>query len=154
MKIRIAIPDFHVVFYDLLKRGEYQNQLNTIRVLIDRHSNPLSFLILGRASPNIIKKVSETLAGRIEFVELSGFDLGETGNKAWQKLWLHGGFPRSYLAQSNINSAASRQACRQRESQQAGTQSPKTQAQVTTISNHELPVSCQLPTVISNEQSD
>ena len=45
-----------------------------LRVLADRPNNPARFLILGSASPYIIKNVSETLAGRVEFIELSGFE--------------------------------------------------------------------------------
>jgi predicted AAA+ superfamily ATPase len=48
---------------------------NVLRVLVDRPANAARFLILGSASPHIVRRVSETLAGRVEFVELSGFDL-------------------------------------------------------------------------------
>jgi predicted AAA+ superfamily ATPase len=64
---------------------------------------------MGSASPDIIKNVSETLAGRIEFVELAGFDLQEVGNKQWQKIWLRGGFPRSFLSDSDKDSLAWRE---------------------------------------------
>jgi predicted AAA+ superfamily ATPase len=77
---------------------------NTLRVLVDRPYNQARFLILGSASPSIIRDVSETLAGRVEFVELSGFDLQETGVDSWQVLWLRGGFPRSFLADSDEDS--------------------------------------------------
>lgn len=79
---------------------------NVLRVLVDRPDNSARFLILGSASPGMVKNVSETLAGRVEFVELSGFDLGETGTAAWQKRWLRGGFPRSFLADSDEDSTA------------------------------------------------
>ena len=77
---------------------------NVLRVLVDRPENQARFLILGSASPGIIKNVSETLAGRVELVELSGFDLQETGVDSWKKLWLRGGFPRSFLANSDEDS--------------------------------------------------
>ncbi len=77
-----------------------------LRVLADRPHNPARFLILGSASPEIVKGTSETLAGRVEFVDLNGFDLGETGGDTWQKLWLRGGFPRAYLAGTDEDSAA------------------------------------------------
>ncbi len=77
---------------------------SVLRVLVDRPDNKASFLILGSASPDIIKNVSETLAGRTEFVELSGFSLEETGTDAMAQLWLRGGFPRSFLAASNQDS--------------------------------------------------
>lgn len=69
-----------------------------LRVLADRHDNPARFLILGSASPEIVRGVSESLAGRIEFVELTGFRLDELTATAQNKLWLRGGFPRSFLA--------------------------------------------------------
>jgi predicted AAA+ superfamily ATPase len=82
---------------------------NALRVLVDRPSNLVRLLILGSASPDLVKNVSETLAGRVEFVELSGFDLSETGTNSWQTLWLRGGFPRSYLADSENDSLAWRE---------------------------------------------
>ncbi len=82
---------------------------NVLRVLADRREVKTRFLILGSASPGMIKNVSETLAGRVEFVELSGFDLKETGSGSWKRLWLRGGFPRSYLAKSEDDSQAWRE---------------------------------------------
>ena len=82
---------------------------NVLRILVDRPENKARFLILGSASSDIIKNVSETLAGRIEFIELSGFDLQETGTGSWKDLWLRGGFPRSYLAESNDDSVVWRE---------------------------------------------
>lgn len=80
-----------------------------LRVLVDRPENQVRFLILGSASPDIIKKASETLAGRVEFIELQGFDLLEAGTGQWRKLWLRGGFPRSFLANTNEDSLAWRE---------------------------------------------
>jgi hypothetical protein len=85
------------------------NLFNVLRVLADRPRNPARFLILGSASPDIVKRTSESLAGRVEFVELGGFDLQETGAGAWKSLWLRGGFPRSYLAGSAADSEAWRE---------------------------------------------
>jgi uncharacterized protein len=79
---------------------------DVLRVLVDRPDRSTRFLILGSASPDIVKNVSETLAGRVELVELQGFDLGETGGETLDRLWLRGGFPRSYLAESEENSFA------------------------------------------------
>ena len=76
----------------------------TLRVLVDRPEQKARFLILGSASPEIIRNASETLAGRIEFVDLNGFDLSEVGSSNWQSLWLRGGFPRSYLAEIEADS--------------------------------------------------
>jgi len=80
-----------------------------LRVLADRAENPATFLLLGSAAPELVRGVSETLAGRIAFVEMGGFDLSETGGNAWRTLWLRGGFPRSYLAEDEAASMAWRQ---------------------------------------------
>lgn len=80
-----------------------------LRVLVDRPENKAKFLILGSASPVLIKSVSETLAGRVEFIELSGFDLSETGEQKWKTLWLRGGFPRSFLAEKEDDSLSWRE---------------------------------------------
>lgn len=80
-----------------------------LRVLADRPKASARFLILGSASPHVIRQASETLAGRVEFVELSGFDISETGQGAWEKLWLRGGFPKSYLAKNGADSFAWRE---------------------------------------------
>ncbi|MCY3690274.1 MAG: ATP-binding protein [Gammaproteobacteria bacterium] len=68
-----------------------------LRVLADRSPSPAKFLVLGSASPDLLRQGSESLAGRIAFHELSGFDLEETGPENWRRLWLRGGFPRAYL---------------------------------------------------------
>lgn len=80
---------------------------NILRVLVDKPDNQSTFLILGSASPHIIKNVSETLAGRVEFIELSGFNLQETSDS--EQLWVRGGFPRSFLAKSDKDSLAWRE---------------------------------------------
>jgi predicted AAA+ superfamily ATPase len=80
-----------------------------LRVLVDRPRNRTRFLILGSASPELVKNVSETLAGRVEFVELSGFGLEETGAGSANVVWLRGGFPRSFLARTDGDSLAWRE---------------------------------------------
>ena len=80
-----------------------------LRVLVDRPDGKARFLILGSASPDLVKNASETLAGRVEFVELSGFDLQETGTDRSAALWLRGGFPRAFLAPSDGDSLAWRE---------------------------------------------
>ena len=70
----------------------------TVRVLVDRPDNGARFLLLGSASPALVKGVSETLAGRAGLVDLAGFDLREVATDPWRRLWLRGGFPRAYLA--------------------------------------------------------
>ncbi len=69
-----------------------------LRVLLDRPEVPAKFLLTGSASPELIRGLSESLAGRFGIVDLAGFDLGEVGAEALRPLWLRGGFPRSYLA--------------------------------------------------------
>lgn len=81
----------------------------TLRVLVDRQENKARFLILGSASPQLIRNASDSLAGRVEFIELEGFNLSETGTSTWQALWLRGGFPRSFLANSEDDSFAWRE---------------------------------------------
>jgi predicted AAA+ superfamily ATPase len=83
---------------------EIPELFKVLRVLVDRPNNRARFLILGSASPDIVKKVSETLAGRVEFIELSGFDLQEVHVDLLEKLWLRGGFPRSFLAKKGEDS--------------------------------------------------
>jgi predicted AAA+ superfamily ATPase len=80
-----------------------------LRVLVDRRPSARRFLILGSASPVLIEGVSETLAGRVEFIELAGFDLNETGPRSLDALWLRGGFPRSFLARRDADSVAWRE---------------------------------------------
>jgi predicted AAA+ superfamily ATPase len=69
-----------------------------LRVLADRAETPARFLILGSASPALLRQSSESLAGRLEIVEMAGFELAEVGLAAAETLWLRGGFPRSFLA--------------------------------------------------------
>jgi predicted AAA+ superfamily ATPase len=77
----------------------------TLRVLADRPRRPARFLILGSASPELLRQGAETLAGRVAFHELPAFSLGEVGAKNLRRLWLRGGFPRSYVAKSGAESA-------------------------------------------------
>jgi len=75
-----------------------------LRVLADRDPPPARFLLLGSASPQLVKGVSESLAGRVGFVHLGGFDLRETGEASLARLWLRGSFPRSFLASDDMTS--------------------------------------------------
>lgn len=77
-----------------------------LRVLADRPDTPARFLILGSASPALIKEGSESLAGRVSFIDVTGFSLAELGTDALPQVWWRGGFPRAYLASDN---AAARQ---------------------------------------------
>ncbi|MBN2106398.1 MAG: ATP-binding protein [Deltaproteobacteria bacterium] len=77
-----------------------------LRVLSDRVPLPARFLILGSASPDLQKHSSESLAGRIETVQLTGFSLSEVGQENQVRHWLRGGFPLSYLAGADEDSRA------------------------------------------------
>ncbi len=72
-----------------------------LRVLADRPGTPARFLILGSASLDLVKGVSESLAGRVGFIDLSGFDGTEVGFDRLDTLWLRGGFPESFLSDSD-----------------------------------------------------
>lgn len=76
-----------------------------LRVLADRPGTPARFLVLGSASPALLRQGSESLAGRIAWYELGGFALHELGPASAETLWLRGGFPRSYLADDDAGSA-------------------------------------------------
>jgi predicted AAA+ superfamily ATPase len=80
-----------------------------LRTLADRHDQPAQFLLLGSASPALIRGASQTLAGRIAFVHLGGFDVTEVGRENAHRLWHRGGFPRSFLSASDADSYAWRQ---------------------------------------------
>ena len=73
-----------------------------LRVLADRPGPPARFLVLGSASAELLRQTSESLAGRIAFHVLDGFDLTEVDDP--ERLWLRGAFPRSYLAHSDAAS--------------------------------------------------
>lgn len=75
-----------------------------LRVLVDRPKASARFLVLGSASPELLRQGSESLAGRIVYHELGGFSLDDVGIKNYLRLWLRGGFPRSYLASSDTMS--------------------------------------------------
>jgi predicted AAA+ superfamily ATPase len=61
-------------------------------------SNPAHFLVLGSAAFELVRGISETLAGRAAFVEMSGFDLDEVDSRHATALWIRGGFPRAFRA--------------------------------------------------------
>ena len=76
-----------------------------LRVLADRRHQAARYLLLGSASPNLVKEVSESLAGRVAYHDLGPLTVDETGVPEWRRLWLRGGFPRSYLADDDTESA-------------------------------------------------
>jgi predicted AAA+ superfamily ATPase len=78
------------------------NLFSELRPLIDEYKKPGRFILLGSASPSLVKGVSETLAGRISYTELTPFGLLEIPrNIARQKHWLYGGFPDALLAKQD-----------------------------------------------------
>ena len=81
-----------------------------IRVLVDRPDAAARFLVLGSASPDLLRQSAETLAGRIVYHELDGFGMDEVGMAERDPLWLRGGFLRSFLASSREASAEWRRA--------------------------------------------
>ena len=81
-----------------------------LRVLADRSHNPARFLVLGSAGPALLRQSAESLAGRIEYIELTGLQVAEVGAARMQQLWIRGGFPRSFLADADADSMAWRKA--------------------------------------------
>lgn len=77
-----------------------------LRVLIDRHDRPGQYLLLGSASPKLLRQTSESLLGRVEAVEITGFDMQEVGAHNAARLWLRGGFPPAYTAASDEDASA------------------------------------------------
>ena len=92
-----------VVIDEIQRRPEL---FPVLRVLVDRRERSARFLILGSASGDLLRQSSESLAGRVERIEIGGFTLEELGSKAARKLWRRGGFPLAYLARSEQDSLA------------------------------------------------
>jgi predicted AAA+ superfamily ATPase len=112
-RVRLADPDLALsplkglVVLDEIQR--MPDLFPLLRVLADRRPVRTRFLILGSASPEMLRQGNETLAGRIAFQTLDGFSLQEVGIENHAKRWLRGGFPRAYLAASNSKSDEWRQ---------------------------------------------
>ncbi len=77
-----------------------------LRALADRRPQEARFLVLGSASPELLRQSAESLAGRLETVTLGGLSLGEVGAGRADRLWLRGGYPRAFLARSERESLA------------------------------------------------
>ena len=77
-----------------------------LRVLIDRSNAPGQYLLLGSAAPSLLRQASESLLGRVEVIEVTGFNLDEVGPAAQSALWLRGGYPRAFLAGSDVDGNA------------------------------------------------
>jgi predicted AAA+ superfamily ATPase len=96
----------HLVIFDEAQRKP--ELFPILRSMIDEDRKPGRFMILGSASPSLKRQSSESLAGRIAYFELSPFSLDEVGTKEQNlnKLWLRGGYPQSFLADSDKHAAA------------------------------------------------
>ena len=92
-----------VVIDEIQRRPEL---FPNLRVLADRDPLPSRFLILGSASPALLRQSSESLAGRLETVRIGGLTLADVGMKDQEKHWLRGGLPLSFLAKSETDSLA------------------------------------------------
>ena len=112
-RARLANPDLTLTpLTGLIVIDEIQRQpelFTALRPLADRRPTRARFLILGSAAPGLVRGASESLAGRIGFVDLGPFDLREVGPKKVSKLWLRGGFPRSFLVRTDALSFEWRQ---------------------------------------------
>lgn len=103
---RLATPQLTLqplsglIIIDEIQRAP--NLFSLLRVLVDQDENSQRYLILGSASQELIKQSSETLAGRIAYIELTPFSYGEVDHL--DKLWIRGGFPKSYLAETTQDS--------------------------------------------------
>jgi len=96
----------------LIVLDEIQRQpelFEVLRVLADRDQSDARFLVLGSASPTLVRGASETLAGRVAFVDMTGFDITEIQAANYQILWTRGGFPPSYLSPDDTGSFEWRQ---------------------------------------------
>jgi len=104
----LALGDLRglVVIDEVQRRPEL---FPALRVLADRRMAPARFVVLGSASPELLRQGSESLAGRVAFHHLGGLALDEVGLERWRRLWLRGGFPRSFLARDDAASLRWRQ---------------------------------------------
>ncbi len=96
-KLALGSLDGLVIVDEVQRRPEI---FPVLRVLVDRPGNKARFLVLGSASPDLLQQTSETLAGRIAYHHLRGFSVDETGIESAGSLWFRGGFPRSFLAET------------------------------------------------------
>ena len=88
-----------LVVIDEIQRSPHL--FEALRPICDNHNRTSVYLLLGSASWDLVRGVSETLAGRVLFVDMGGLSLGEVGPGKQDLLWMRGGFPRAYLARSD-----------------------------------------------------
>ncbi len=101
---QVLMPLRGLVVVDECQRAPFLFPL--LRVLADRKPTAARFLLLGSASPDLVKGAGESLAGRVAHVDMSGFDVSEVPANKHGALWLRGGFPRSFLSRSDSDSFA------------------------------------------------
>ncbi len=101
--LALAEPVGLVVLDEIQRRPEL---FPSLRVLADRRPLKTRFLVLGSASRDLLRQSSESLAGRIEYLEMDGFSLDEAGARQFGPLWVRGGFPRSLLARTESESVS------------------------------------------------
>lgn len=101
---RVRLEDSHFRILDSLEGTVVIDEVQLkpelfqkLRVLADRPTSRTRFLITGSASPAIIRGVSESLAGRVHIIPMGGFTAAEAGWDRWERLWLQGGLPPSFL---------------------------------------------------------
>jgi len=92
-----------VVIDEVQRRPEL---FQALRVLADRVPQPAKFLVLGSSAPDLLRQTSESLAGRIARVTMGGFSLADVGLENRERHWLRGGYPLSFLAEGDGQSAA------------------------------------------------
>jgi uncharacterized protein len=105
----LALEDLDglVILDEIQHRPE---MFGSLRVLADRRPTRTRFLVLGSASPNLLRQSSESLAGRIAYHELPGLSLSEVGAEKLSRLWLRGGFPRAFVSRTERDSLTWREA--------------------------------------------
>jgi len=91
-----------IIFLDEIQRKP--EIFSSLRVLADRKEDSTKFVVLGSASPHLLRQSSESLAGRIAYYELGGFSISDIGIDDSDNLWQRGGFPKAYLAATDSKS--------------------------------------------------
>ena len=92
----LKVYENHTVIIDEVQRKS--ELFPILRSLIDRKREPGRFILLGSASPDLLRDGSESLAGRIAYLELNPFDIVELkGHNSVEQVWLKGGFPNAVL---------------------------------------------------------
>lgn len=105
----LALQDLEglVILDEIQHRPEL---FGTLRVLADRRPTRTRFLVLGSASPNLLRQSSESLAGRVAYHDLPGLSVSEVGVERLSRLWLRGGFPRAFVSRTERDSLTWREA--------------------------------------------